>query len=54
MPPDSRMFHSKYLFSVWFGRFLGGRGLICDNWEYLHLSAQESILIYAKFLSLAR
>ena len=41
--------------------FLGGgiertvRGeLICDNWECLDLSAQDSIVIYAKFLSLAR
>ena len=54
MPPDSKMFHSKYFFSVWFGRFLFGGGLICDNWECLHLSVQKSILIYAKFLSLAR
>ena len=61
MPPDSRMFHSKYFFSVWFGRFLGSGGeragwgeLICDNWECLDLSAQDSIVIYAKFLSLAQ
>ena len=47
MPPDSRMFHSKYFFSVWFGRFflVGGN---CDNWECLDLSAQDSIVIYAK------
>ena len=50
MPPDSRMFHSKYFFSVWFGRFFGGVGderawrgeLICDKWECLDLSAQDS------------
>ena len=34
MPPDSRMFHSKYFFSVWFGHFLWG-GVIYDNWECL-------------------
>ena len=43
MPPDSRMFHSKYFFSVWFGRFLLGGGLICDNLECLHLLAQDSM-----------
>ena len=32
MPPDSRMFHSKYFFSVWFGRFLFFGGTNTSTW----------------------